>query len=155
MSLKTTLLKESLNALRASRESDKAALRLRALRSALAAIQIVEKAPKAKLVDGEADDDDVVKVLRAQIKQRRESAKIFEEAGESTRAAIETEEADVLAEFVPQLLSTEATVNLVDALIAQEGLAGQGPRAIGKIMSKLPNTVDKGLASSIAKTRLS
>ena len=154
MSLKNTIAVQTTAALRVARGNAAATLRVAALRSALAAIQTAEKAPGAKLVDGTLTDDAIVKLIRSQIKQRRESAEIYQKAGEAQRADVEIQEAEVLGEFVPQLLDEEATKALVEKIIAENSLAGQGPRAIGQIMKALPDTADKAVASKHAKSLL-
>lgn len=154
MSLKDTLSIQATAALRVARGNAAASLRVSALRSALAAVQTAEKAPGAKLVDGTLPDDAIVKLIRSQIKQRHESAEIYQKAGELRRSEVELQEADVLSEFVPQLLDEDATKALVERIIVESSLAGQGPRAIGQVMKALPDTADKAIASKHAKSLL-
>ena len=154
MSLKDTLAKEITAALRVAQGNPPAALRVSTLRSALAAVQTAEKAPGVKLVDGTLPDNAIVKIIRAQIKQRRESAEIYQKADKPKRAEVELLESEVLEEFVPQLLDEAATKALVERIVDERDLAGQGPRAIGQVMKLLPATVDKGIASKHAKSLL-
>ena len=101
------------------------------LRMVLTAITNAEVAGKEAR---ELSDDEVVGVLTSEAKKRREAAAAFEEGGRAEMADKERAEGAVLADYLPEQLSTEEIVALVSAAIEQTGAAGEGMRAMGKVM---------------------
>jgi uncharacterized protein YqeY len=106
-------------------------LRSSTLRMVLAAITNAEVAGK---VARELDDEDIVGVLSSEAKKRREAATAFTDAGRTELADKETAEAAVLAEYLPEQLDAAAITEIVTAAIDQTGAAGEGMRAMGKVM---------------------
>jgi len=101
------------------------------LRMVLTAITNAEVAGKEAR---ELSDDEVVGILTSEAKKRREAAAAFEEGGRAEMADKERAEGAVLADYLPEQLSTDEIVALVTAAIAQTGAAGEGMRAMGKVM---------------------
>lgn len=101
------------------------------LRMVLAAITNAEVAGK---VARDLSDDDIVGVLSTEAKKRREAASAFADAGRTELADKETAEAAVIADYLPAQLDAEAIAELVTAAIVQTGAAGEGMRAMGKVM---------------------
>ena len=83
----------------------------------------------------ELSDDDVIGVLSAEGKKRREAAEAFAAAGREDSAAKERAEAGVIAEYLPAQLEAEEISALVAEAIATTGVQGEGMRAMGKVMS--------------------
>jgi len=82
----------------------------------------------------ELSDDDVIGVLSTEAKKRREAATAFEDGGRAEMAAKEKAEAAVLADYLPEQLGAEEISTLVTAAIEQLGAAGEGMKAMGKVM---------------------
>jgi len=101
------------------------------LRMVLTAITNAEVSGK---VQRELDDEDVVAVLSSEAKKRREAATAFDEAGRTEQAAKERAEAGVIANYLPAQLTEAEIAELVAAAIASTGAAGEGMRAMGKVM---------------------
>ncbi len=112
------------------------------LRMVLTAITNAEVAGKASR---ELSDEDVVGVLSSEAKKRREAATAFADAGREEQAAKERAEAAVIADYLPAQLSDEEIAGLVGTTIAELGVAGDGPRAMGRVMGALQPQV-KGRA---------
>ena len=112
------------------------------LRMVLTAITNVEVAGKEQR---ELSDEDVVGVLSSEAKKRREAAEAFDDAGRTDSAAKERAEAAVIADYLPEQLSAQEVSELVAATIASTGAAGEGMRAMGKVMGALQPQV-KGRA---------
>ena len=106
-------------------------LRSSTLRMVLSAITNAEVAGKQAR---ELSDDDIVGVLSTEAKKRREAATAFADAGRTELADKETAEAAVLADYLPEQLDQAAIVEIVTAAITQTGAAGEGMRAMGKVM---------------------
>ena len=99
----------------------------------------------------ELSDDDVVGVLSTEAKKRREAATAFEEGGRAEMAAKEKAEAAVLADYLPEPLGTDEIASLVSAAIEQAGVAGEGMKAMGKVMGVVtPQTKGRADGGAVA-----
>ncbi len=84
----------------------------------------------------EASDDEILQILAKMVKQRDESAKIYEENARPELAAKERAEIVVLQDFLPKQLSdAEVRSGNIAAIIAEIGAAG--PKDMGKVMAVL------------------
>ncbi|GAB3199945.1 GatB/YqeY domain-containing protein [Nocardioides hungaricus] len=101
------------------------------LRMVLTAITNAEVAGKEAR---ELSDDDIVGVLSTEAKKRREAATAFTEGGRAEMAAKETAEAAVIADYLPAQLSAEEIAGIVAAAVEQTGAAGEGMKAMGRVM---------------------
>ena len=101
------------------------------LRMVLTAITNAEVAGKEQR---ELTDDDIIGVLSTEAKKRREAAVAFADGGRAEMAAKEAAEGEVIADYLPEQLSEAEIAELVTAAIAQTGAAGEGMRAMGKVM---------------------
>ena len=107
------------------------AVRSSTLRMVLTAITNAEVAGKEAR---ELSDDDIIGVLSTEAKRRREAATAFTEGDRPEMAAKELAEAEVIADYLPAQLTAEEIEAVVTAAIAQTGAAGEGMRAMGKVM---------------------
>ena len=90
------------------------------------------EAKTAKGSDGELSDETAVKIMVKMVKQRRESARIYEENNRPELAAGELEEAAVIEAYLPKQLSEEELLAELKAIIAETGATG--PKEMGKVM---------------------
>ncbi|KAB1087382.1 GatB/YqeY domain-containing protein [Neorhizobium galegae] len=101
-------------------------------------------------------DDDILQILQKMVKQREESAKIYQDAGRAELATQEREEIDIIKGFMPEQLSDETVHGLIKAAIAESG--AQGLRDMGKVMAVLkekhPGQMDFAKASGVVKELL-
>jgi uncharacterized protein len=121
-------------------------IRSSTLRMLLAAITNAEVSGK---VARELSDEEVVGVLATEAKRRREAASAFADGGRAEMAAKEEAEAAVIADYLPAQITADEIRDLVTAAIAQSGAAGEGMRAMGKVMGVLQPQV-KGRADGAA-----
>jgi uncharacterized protein len=130
-------------------------LRSSTLRMVLTAITNAEVAGKQAR---ELTDDDIIGVLASEGKKRRESATAFADAGRTELAAKEETEAAIIAEFLPAQLSEDEIRDLVAQTIADLGVSGEGPRAMGKVMGALSaatkGRADGGVVSAEVRRQL-
>ena len=118
------------------------------LRMVLSAITNAEVAGKQAR---ELTDDDVIGVLTTEAKKRREAAEAFDAAGRAESAAKERSEAAVLADYLPEQLSEDQIKDLVTSTIASLGVAGEGMRAMGKVMGALqPQTKGRADGATVS-----
>jgi uncharacterized protein YqeY len=104
----------------------------------------------------EVDNDRAIAVLDKMVKQRRDSAQQYKDAGRAELEAQEVFEIAVLQEFLPAQLSEEELVAMVDVAIAASGATGMqamGP-VMGQLKPQLQGRADIGAVSKLVKTRL-
>ncbi|EKO3960848.1 GatB/YqeY domain-containing protein [Vibrio fluvialis] len=146
MALIDTLKDEQKLAMKAK---DKA--RLGTIRLALSAIKQREVDEQITL-----SDDDILAVLTKMVKQRRDSVTQFEAANRQDLADAEKAEITVLEEFMPQPLSEEEVVALIDSAIAESEPAGM--QDMGKVMALLKPQIqgraDMGKVSGLVRSKL-
>jgi len=125
--------------------------RLSAIRLVLAEFKRIEVDERI-----EVDDARALAVLDKMVKQRRDSAQQYTDAGREELAAVENAEIVVLQEFLPTQLSAEELIAMVDAAIAASGATGMqamGP-VMGQLKPQLAGRADVGAVSKLVKERL-
>jgi len=111
----------------AMKSRDQAALR--ALRAIKSAILLAETASGAAET---LSEDEEMKLLTRQAKQRRDSIEQFEKNGRDDLAVTEREELEVIERYLPKQMSEDEIRTELKAIIAQTGASGAGD--IGKVM---------------------
>jgi uncharacterized protein len=140
-SLKDRLRSDLTSAMKARDE-----VRSSTLRMVLTAITNAEVAGKAHR---ELTDDDIVGVLSTESKKRREAATAFADGGRAEMAAKERAEAAVIADYLPEQLTEDEVAGIVAEAVERTGAAGEGMRAMGKVMGLVQPQV-KGRADGAA-----
>ena len=136
----------------------KVAMRERA-KERLTTIRLILAAIKQQEVDRrvELDDNDVLVILDKMVKQRKDSIEQFNKAGRDELAAKEQAEIEVIQVYLPQQLTQDEILALVDEAIAATG--AESMRDMGKIMGmlkpKLQGRADMGQVSGLIKSKLS
>ena len=93
---------------------------------------------------GELDDDEIQKLLRSLVKQRRDSIEQYEKAGRQELADKEQAEIAVIETYLPQAASPAEIEAAVSAAIAETGATSI------KDMGKVMKTVQAALAGKNA-----
>ena len=105
---------------------------------------------------GDATDDEILQIMAKMVKQREESAKIYEDNARPELAAKERAEIIVIQDFMPKQLSEADVRANVAAAIAESGATG--PKDMGKVMAVLKERyagqMDFAKASSVLKELL-
>ena len=131
----------------------KETVRLASLRAIKAAIMLAKTAEGAT---GEVDDAAVVKIIQKLVKQRKESAQQYTDAGRPELAENELAEASCMEVYLPKQLS-EAEVEAKLAEIIAEVGASQ-PSDMGKVMGvatkRLAGLAEGRLVSTLVKKLL-
>jgi uncharacterized protein YqeY len=117
-------------------------MRSSTLRLLLTSVTNAEVSGKAQR---ELSDDDIIGVLSTEAKKRREAAEAYEAAGRADSATKERAEADIITGYLPAQLDDAEISQLVSETIAALGVAGEGMRAMGRVMGALQPRV-KGRA---------
>ena len=124
----------------------------------LATIRLIQAEFKRIEVDEriEVDDARALAVLDKMVKQRRDSATQYSDAGRDELAAKENAEIDVISEFLPAQLDDAELDALIDEAIAgsdASGMAAMGA-VMGKLKPQLAGRADMGQVSQKVKARL-
>jgi uncharacterized protein YqeY len=106
---------------------------LTTVRNVLGEIETREKSGKTPV---QLDDLQVTALLQKEAAKRRETAAIYNGAGQPDRAAAEIAEAEVIESYLPQALSRGEVEEIVDKVIAGLRSAGREltPRLMGEVM---------------------
>jgi uncharacterized protein YqeY len=125
----------------------------------LSTIRMLLAAMKQKEVDErvELDDTAVIGIVDKLIKQRKDAAGQYAQAGRTDLADKETAEIAVLEAYLPKRLSPEEIAAEIARIVAEVGAAGPGD--MGKVMAAakaaLAGRADMGLVSAAVKQALS
>jgi hypothetical protein len=148
MSLQKQIMEELKTAMKS-----KDAVALQALRAVKSAFLL------AKTETGAGDDlteDQEMKIIQKQVKQRKDSAAIFVNQGRQDLADPELAEIAVLEKFLPEALSEEAIEKVVLKTIANIG--AEGMKDMGKVMGmvskQLAGQADGKTISGIVRKNL-
>ena len=107
---------------------------------------------------GEISDEDVLKLLRSQVKQRRDSVEHYQKGGRQDLADKEQAEIAIIEAYLPQAASQEEIDQAVAAAIAETGASSM--KEMGAVMkaamAKLAGkNADGKIVSETVKAKLS
>jgi uncharacterized protein YqeY len=147
-------LRERLAAALKAAMRDKDATRLGTLRLINAAVKDLDIALRPE--ERSASAAEITAILSKMVKQRRESAHAYEEAGRLELAQQELDEIKVVEEFLPRKLSEAEVDAAIGAAIAETGagsLRDMG-RVMGVLKGKHAGQMDFGRIGPMVKARL-
>ncbi len=109
---------------------------------------------KNKRIETQKDlsDDDVISVIKKEIKSRNEAIEFLEKAGKTDDIALEKNNIAVLQHYVPEMLSEEALRALVQQTIATlsvQDLKAERGKVVGAIMATHKSAVDGKMMNDI------
>ena len=110
------------------------------------------EAKTAKGANGELTDENATKIMVKMVKQRKESARIYEENNRPELAENELSEAAVIEEYLPKQLSAEELEAELKAIIAETGATG--PKEMGVATKRLAGRAEGKLISAKVKELL-
>lgn len=146
MSLKETLQKSIISAMKAGEKN-----RLKVLRMTSAAVKQKEIDERITL-----DETQVLAVFEKMLKQRRDSFKQYSEANRQDLADVEAFEIEIIQEFMPQPLSEDEIITLINDIMTS--MDSPGMKDMGKIMNllkpKVQGKADMGQISQLIKAKL-
>lgn len=107
---------------------------------------------------GELDDDEMMKLLRSLVKQRRDSVEQYEKGGRQDLADKETSEIVVIETYLPQAASREEIEAVVASAIAETSATTM--KDMGKVMKVVQaalsgKNADGRTVSEVVKAKLS
>ena len=106
---------------------------------------------------GELDDEEMAKLLRSMVKQRRDSVEQYEKGARQDLAEKEKTEIGVIEGYLPQAASAEDIEQAVVAAISETGAASM--KDMGKVMKAVQTALagknaDGRAVSDMVKTKL-
>jgi uncharacterized protein YqeY len=130
--------------------------RVSTLRLVLAALKERDIANRTEESHAGVGDDDILTLMAKMIRQREESASVYESGGRPELAAGEREEIAIIREFLPRQMSEEEMRGAAEAAISET--AATSPRDMGRVMAALKQRhagqMDFGRAGGIVKNLL-
>ena len=146
MSLKTQLTEDMKTAMRAKDQVSLSTIRL--INAAIKQFEVDERT--------EADDGKDNSILTKMVKQRKDSAKIYTEAGRQDLADKENAEIEILNRYLPQMMSAEEIKTVVEAVIAETGASGMADmgKVMGVLKTRLAGKADMGEVNKVLKAAL-
>ena len=124
----------------------------------LTVIRMVKASLKQEQIDHkkEINDELLIDVVNKQIKMRKDSIAEFEKGARQDLIDKTQEEIKVLLEYLPEQLSQEEVLKVIDEIFVE--VKPEGPKDMGKVMSqaqaKLKGKADMKEVSSIIREKL-
>ncbi len=129
----------------------------------LATMRLINAAIKDRDIEARGNgkdplsDEELLQLFQKMVKQRQESAKIYEDNARPELAAQEREEIGHIQSFMPKQMDEAETKAAIEAVVAELGASGL--KDMGKVMGELkaryPGTMDFGKANGVVKAVLS
>lgn len=124
----------------------------------LTVIRMVKAAMKQEVIDHKREENEelLIDVVNKQIKMRKDSILEFEKGGRDDLVSKTKEEIDVLMAYLPEQLSKEEVIKIIDEVFSM--IQPEGQKDMGKIMKevtpKLKGKTDMREVSNIIKEKL-
>jgi hypothetical protein len=132
------------------------ALRVSTLRMMTAALKDRDIAARTRAGGALITDDEILQMLQTMVRQRRESAGIYETAGRPELAQKEMEEIAIIEGFLPRQLSEQESRDAIASLIAELGAASVKDmgRVMAQVKERFAGKMDFSRASGLVKSLL-
>ncbi len=147
MGLEERLMEEMKEAMKANDKSRLSTIRM--LRSAIKNKEIEQR--------GKLDDEGIYKVIQAMVRKGEESIEQFKAGGRMDLVEKERREIEILNSFLPQPLSKEEILTIIDEVVAETqatSLKDMG-KVMKSVMPKLGGRADGKVVNQLVKERLS
>lgn len=148
MSLQKQIMDEMKDAMKA-----KDTMALEALRAVKSELLLAQTQSGAK---EELSAEEEIKILQKLVKQRKDSAAIFNEQGRADLADPELAQAAIIEKFLPEQLSTEEVEVVVTRIVTEgdfSGMAAMG-QVMGLVSKELAGKADGKTISTVVKAIL-
>jgi len=120
---------------------------LRLLKSAVGKFEV---SGKEKI---EATDEDWVRILKKEAKQRKESIEQFKAGGRDDLVGPEQAELEILEKYLPEMMGEEQIQEIVQATVSEVGATGISDmgKVMGAVMGKVGAEADGGVVKNIVQ----
>ena len=114
---------------------------------------------KNKKIELRADptDDDIIAVIKKEIKSLNETLVFLEKANKSDEIVVETQKKEVLESYLPAMLSREQTEALIDEMVSKlwiTDLKTQRWMLMKELMANYKSELDGAIVNDIINSRL-
>ena len=127
-----------------------------ALRLVLASIKDKDIIAKGKGNDIGINDEEIILLIQAMIKQRKSSIDLYLEGKRNDLAKKEENEIEIISQFLPKQLNDEEINNIIDATI--QSCSASSMKDMGKVIKLIKHhyngKLDFGIVSKIIKSKL-
>lgn len=127
------------------------------IRMILAGLKDRDIAARTRGVTDGIDEAEILSMLQTLVKQRNESAGLYDQGGRPELAQQEREEIAVIERFLPKQMSEDESTAAIDAIVAE--LGASSIKDMGKVMAELKarhaGQMDFAKAGGLVKARLS
>jgi uncharacterized protein len=133
-----------------SKDSDRATL-IRGLKSAILYVEVAE----GKREEG-LSDEACIAIFQKEAKKRQESADMYVQGGDQTRANKELAEKKLIEAYLPAQLGEAEITSIVEKVIAETGAADVKAmgQVIGAVKAQTKGSADGALIAKIVKEQL-
>jgi len=124
---------------------------LRGLKSAILNVEIAKGSRDSGL-----SDDDIIDILAKESKKRQESADLYKQGGNQERADAELQEKQVIEKYLPEQLSEDELIKVVDEVMANTDAKTmqQMGQVIGAVKQKVGAAADGAVIARLVKEKL-
>lgn len=121
-------------------------------------LRMVISAVKNKEIDskGELSDEAISALMGTLVKQRREAAQLYRKGNREDLAAKEEQEIDILKSYLPEEMSEEELLKVVEAVIAETGASSMADmgKVMKAVMSRVAGRAEGSLVNALVKKSL-
>lgn len=124
---------------------------LRTVKSAILDVEVNQN-----LRDTGLTDDAVITLLQKESKKRGEAAKLYDDAGDQSRAGKERAEQEIIQKYLPAMMSEEEIAAIIDETVSatdNPSMQKMG-QIIGAVKAKTGNLADGSMIAQLVKARL-
>lgn len=139
------------NAMKTKSEAELSVLRM--LATAVRNKKIMEYGASGQ----DLSDDEVIPIIKTEVKKRNESIRLFKEGGRDDLAQNEESELEYLERYLPEQMTVEKVEEVVNEVIKEMGEISQSDfgKVMGQVMTKLKGQADGNVVSAAVKKVLS
>lgn len=119
-------------------------------------LRMIKTAIKNKEIDkqGELTDDEVIAILKREVKQRQEAMEQYTEGGRDDLARKEEEEMAIIKNYLPAQLSEEEVAARIDDVLKDLDDTDNFGKVMGQVMSAIGGQADGGMVKKILEEKL-
>jgi uncharacterized protein YqeY len=101
-------------------------------------------------------EQEIIKILRSEIKKRKEAIELYQKGGRPELAAKETKEIEIVSQYLPPALSEEQIRAKIQEVIAQSKASSQkdSGKVIGQVVKEFNGQADGNTVSQLVKELL-
>lgn len=142
-------LDQDLKAALLARDNQKVSV-LRGLKAVLLNVKVAQGKRDSGL-----NDDEIMRELAKQAKQRQEGADLFKQGGNQAKAADELAEKAIIESYLPQQLGEAEIQQLIDEVVGDKAVEPSAMgQIIGQVKAKAGATADGAVIARLVKEKL-